>query len=106
MDDVTAFVRTGCARERSDVDQRCGAAREAREAYEAAAQRGRDLRRRLTAARHVVDEATVAADPRRRKELKERARVAYSAEVQTADERRREGGGGSAMGPRRGRHQP
>src|SRR5688572_24720851 len=85
MDDVTAFVRTGCARERADVDDRCGGARDARAAYEAASERGRELRRRLTAARHKVDEATEAADPLRRRDLKDRARVAYKAEVETAD---------------------
>jgi hypothetical protein len=84
MDDVTAHVRTGCADERADVDQRCGAARDARQAFDSAAEQGRDLRRRLTAARHVLDERSAAADPRRRHELKERARAAYKGEHATA----------------------
>jgi hypothetical protein len=83
---VTARVRIGCGHERADVDRRCGAARQARDAHEAASARGRDLRRRLTAARHAVEEAAGAADPQLRQERKERARVAHKAEAATAQD--------------------
>jgi hypothetical protein len=84
MDDVTAHVRGGCAQERGAVDERCGASREARQAHDAAAEQGREIRRRLTAARHALDEATEAADTRRRHELKERAQAAFKGERATA----------------------
>src|SRR5688572_14118935 len=89
MDEVSPsdrHARVGCGQERADATQRCGQAREARAAYEAALERGRELRRRLTAARHSLDEASEAADTRRSQEAKDRARTAYKGEHATADD--------------------
>lgn len=74
----------GCAEARAAVEARCARSHEAARAHQRSAERVRELKRDLVAARHRADEAVAAEDPQLRSAEKAAARDTYQLARATA----------------------